>query len=203
MANFGPRGDATAEATWEFKNLGLGATSPSPGNGRRMVTGANARIVECNAQSRRGRRRAKVAHYHLQTLEVSQQAIRQAIEMFSRWNVVVRHGRQSQPIRRVGTAARDPGAESSPYAVSAEVIEYNRAQFRLYTAMDTTALRSARRHRPDRCPRQPRIGAIVRRPGAPGRRPLTMSKSPSTPDDPNLRLAAERTSWPGSGPDYR
>jgi outer membrane protein TolC len=136
MANFGGRGDATAQATWELKNLGLGNVAATRER-EAQLTGANARIVEVQAQvSAEVVAAAKVAHYRLQTLDVSQQAVRQAIEMYRRL--------EASSFGMAGNRAQYDALEpllaiqalnQARVQYLAEVIEYNRAQFRLYTAM--------------------------------------------------------------------
>jgi outer membrane protein TolC len=136
MSNFGGRGDAAASAIWEFKNLGLGNIAIARER-EAQLAGASARIVEVQAQvSAEVVAAAKVARYHQQTLDVSQQAVRQATEMFRRL--------EASSFGMTGNRALFDALEPllaiqalnqarSQYL--AEVIEFNRAQFRLYTAM--------------------------------------------------------------------
>ena len=87
MANFGGRGDGAVSATWELKNLGFGNVAIARER-QAQLTGANAKIVEIQAQvSAEVVAAAKTARYRLQTLGVTQQAVRQAIEMFRRLEV--------------------------------------------------------------------------------------------------------------------
>jgi outer membrane protein TolC len=134
--NFGPRGDAVASATWELQNLGLGNVAIARERAA-QVTGANARIVEVQAQvSAEVVAAAKVARYRLQTLGVSQEAVRQAIEMYRRL--------EASSFGMAGNRAQYDALEPL-LAIQAlnqarlqylnEVIEFNRAQFRLYAAI--------------------------------------------------------------------
>jgi outer membrane protein TolC len=136
MADFAPRGDATASVTWEFKNLGLGNLAIARER-EAQLTGANAHIVEVQAHvSAEVVAAAKVARYRLQTLDVSQQAVRQAIEMFRRLEAssfgMVGNRNQYDALEPL-LAIQALNQARTQYL--AEVIEYNRAQFRLYTAM--------------------------------------------------------------------
>jgi outer membrane protein TolC len=136
LTNFNGRGDATAAATWEFKNLGLGNVAIARER-EAQLTGANARIVEVQAQvSAEVAAAAKLSHYRLQSLGVSQDAVRQAVEMFRRL--------EASSFGMAGNRAQYDALEpllaiqalnQARLQYLAEVIEYDRAQFRLYTAM--------------------------------------------------------------------
>jgi outer membrane protein TolC len=136
LTNFGGRGDGTASATWEFKNLGLGNLAIARER-EAQLTGANARIVEVQAQvSAEVVAAAKVARYRLLTMDTSQQAVRQAIEMFRRLEASsfgMAGNRGLYDALEPLLAIQALNQARSQYL--AEVIEFNRAQFRLYTAM--------------------------------------------------------------------
>jgi outer membrane protein TolC len=136
MTNFDGRGDATAAATWEFRNLGLGNIAIARER-EAQLTGASARIVEVQAQvSAEVVAAAKAARYRLQTLDVSQQAVRQALEMYRRleassFGMAGNRGQYDalEPLLAI------QALNQARLQYLLEVIEYNRAQFRLYTAM--------------------------------------------------------------------
>jgi outer membrane protein TolC len=136
LSNFGGRGDGTASATWEFKNLGLGNIAIARER-EAQLTGAYARIVEVQAQvSAEVVAAAKVARYRLLTMETSQQAVRQAIEMFRRLEASsfgMAGNRGLYDALEPLLAIQALNQARSQYL--AEVIEFNRAQFRLYTAL--------------------------------------------------------------------
>jgi outer membrane protein TolC len=136
MADFGGRGDGSAGVTWELRNLGLGNIAINRER-EAALSGASARVVETGAQvSAEVAAAAKVSRYRLQTMTVSQDAVRQAIEMFRRL--------EASSFGMAGPKAQYDALEPL-VAIQAlnqarvqylnEVIEYNRAQFRLYTAM--------------------------------------------------------------------
>jgi outer membrane protein TolC len=134
--NFGPRGDAVASATWEFRNLGLGDIAAARERGVQLA-GANARIVEAKAQvSAEVVAAAKTAHFRTQTLSTAQDAIRQAIEMFRRLEVSqfgMAGNRNLYDALEPLLAIQALNQARTQYLT--EVIEYNRAQFRLYAAL--------------------------------------------------------------------
>ena len=119
-----------------FIRLGLGNVAIARER-EAQLTGASARIVEVQAQvSAEVVAAAKVARYRLQTLDVSQQAVRQAIEMYRRleassFGMAGNRGQYDalEPLLAI------QALNQARLQYLAEVIEYNRAQFRLYTAM--------------------------------------------------------------------
>lgn len=136
FSNFGPRGDAAAAATWEFRNFGLGNIAIARERGAQL-SAANSRISEIQAQvSAEVVSNAKQAHYRLETLTAAQDAVRQAIEMYRRL--------EASSFGMTGPRAQYDALEPL-LAIQAlnqarlqylnEIIEYNRAQFRLYTAL--------------------------------------------------------------------
>jgi outer membrane protein TolC len=134
--NFGPRGDATAAATWEFRNMGLGNIAIARER-EAQLNGANAHIVEVQAQvSAEVTAAAKVAKYRLQTMEVSQDAVRKAVEMYRRLlesSFGMAGNRQMYDALEPLLAIQALNQARVQYL--GEVIEYNRAQFRLYAAL--------------------------------------------------------------------
>jgi outer membrane protein TolC len=136
LSNFKGRGDGTAAATWEFRNLGLGNIALARERGA-QVNAASAHVIEVQAQvSAEVAADAKVSAFRLRTLGVAQDAVRQAIEMYRRL--------EASSFGMTGPKAQYDALEPL-LAIQAlnqarlqyltEVIEYNRAQFRLYTAL--------------------------------------------------------------------
>src|SRR5204863_4548879 len=136
LQNFNSRGDATAAAVWEFRNHGLGDAALARER-RAQVNGADARVVEVQAQvAAEVVAAAKVARARLATLAAAQDAVRQATEMFRRLEVA-QFGMTGP---RAQYDALEPllaiqALNQSRLQYLTEVIEYNRAQFRLYTAL--------------------------------------------------------------------
>jgi outer membrane protein TolC len=134
--NFGPRGDAVASATWELQNLGLGNIAIARERNAQLI-GANAHIVEVQAQvSAEVVAAAKTARYRLQTLQVSQDAVRQAVEMYRR----LLESSFGMAGNRAQYDALEPllaiqALNQARVQYLGEVIEYDRAQFRLYAAL--------------------------------------------------------------------
>ncbi|HEY1380002.1 MAG TPA: TolC family protein [Gemmataceae bacterium] len=134
--NFGPRGDATASATWEFRNLGLGNIAIARER-EAQVAAASAHIVEVQAQvTAEVAAAAKVSRYRLQTLTAAQEAVRQAVEMYRRLEAssfgMAGPTRQYDALEPL-VAIQALNQARTQYLT--EVIEYDRAQFRLYTAL--------------------------------------------------------------------
>jgi outer membrane protein TolC len=136
MSNFNSRGDATAAAVWEFRNLGLGNVAAARER-RALVNEADAHVLEAQAQvSAEVVAAAKVSRARLATLRAAQDAVRHATEMFRRLEVA-QFGMAGP---RGQYDALEPllaiqALNQSRLQYLTEVIEYNRAQFRLYTAL--------------------------------------------------------------------
>jgi hypothetical protein len=136
MSNFNSRGDATAAAVWEFRNLGVGNVAVTRER-RALVNEADAHVLEVQAQvSAEVVAAAKVSRARLATLRAAQDAVRHATEMFRRLEVA-QFGMAGP---RGQYDALEPllaiqALNQSRLQYLTEVIEYNRAQFRLYTAL--------------------------------------------------------------------
>lgn len=136
MGNFGGRGDGSASAIWEFRNLGLGNVAIARER-TAQLTEANLHVTEVAAQvSAEVVAAAKGANYRLQTMSVSQEAVRQAVEMYRRLEAAsfgMTSSRNQYDALEPLLAIQALNQARVQYL--AEVIEYNRAQFRLYTAL--------------------------------------------------------------------
>jgi outer membrane protein TolC len=138
---FHSRGDALAQATWELRNLGFGNRAQVRER-EALATEAGARIVEAQALvGAEVSAAAKQARARLLTLTAAQDAVREALEMYRRL--------EASSFGMAGPRAQYDALEPL-LAIQAlnqarvqfltEVIEYNRAQFRLYTALGQPAL---------------------------------------------------------------
>lgn len=137
IGDFDGRGDGTAQATWQFDNLGFGDAARV--RERRVeVSEANLHVAE--AQARVGAEvtaAAKVAATRLRTLDLAQATVRDALEAWRRLREVA-FGVGNPKLRAF--EALEPLIAEQQLAQARtqylnEVIEYNRAQFRLYWAL--------------------------------------------------------------------
>ena len=88
MSNFNGRGDGTATAYWELRNLGLGNVAENRTR-RIQVNEAGTHLVELQAQvSDEVVRSAQSALARRQALGAAQEAVVQAIEMFRKLDVI-------------------------------------------------------------------------------------------------------------------
>ena len=156
-------------ATWELKNLGFGNIAIARER-EAQLTGANAHVVEVQAQvSAEVVAAAKVARYRLQTLNVSQQAVREAIEMYRRleassFGMAGKSGQYDalEPLLAI------QALNQARLQYLAEVIEYDRAQFRLYAALGQPPLCSLPGTKvPTELPANPAMGPAFATPAAP------------------------------------
>jgi outer membrane protein TolC len=140
MGDFGGRGDGTAQAVWEFTNLGAGDVLRARAR-RSQVEQANFNVLEVQAQvAEEVTVAAKLARFRIETLASSQDAVREALETWRRLRESqfgVGTGRRYDPIEPL-IAVRDLDTARKNYLL--EVIEYNRAQFRLYWALGQPVL---------------------------------------------------------------
>jgi hypothetical protein len=136
LGDFGGRGDGAASAIWEFRNLGLGNIAIARERNAQL-TEANLHVTEVAAQvSAEVVAAAKAARYRLQTMAVSQEAVRQAVEMYRRLEAAsfgMTGSRNQYDALEPLLAIQALNQARSQYLT--EVIEFNRAQFRLYTAL--------------------------------------------------------------------
>jgi hypothetical protein len=138
---FNPRGDALAQATWELRNLGFGNRAQVRER-EALATEAGSRVVEAQALvAAEVSAAAKQARARLLTLPPAQEAVREALEMYRRL--------EASSFGVAGPRAQYDALEPL-LAIQAlnqarvqfltEVVEYNRAQFRLYTALGQPAV---------------------------------------------------------------
>jgi outer membrane protein TolC len=136
MGNFGGRGDGLVQVTWELHNFLAGDLARARER-RAQVNVANLHVVEVEAQvAAEVTGAAKVARKRLQTLQSAQTAVIEALETWRRLEEASRQLLQGGKL--VDTlepfiAVQALNQARSQYLL--EVIEYNRTQFRLYTAM--------------------------------------------------------------------
>jgi outer membrane protein TolC len=140
IGTFGARGELTAQMFWELRNLGFGNAAEV--RAQRAVTDETYfRLVEVQAQvGAEISEAAKLAGARFATLNDAQEAIKQATEMY-------RKLRESS-FQMLGTQGRLDALEALT-AIQAlnqsrvqyldEVLEFNRAQFRLFTALGQPA----------------------------------------------------------------
>jgi outer membrane protein TolC len=133
---FGGRGDGTAQAVWEFHNLGLGDVARARER-RTEFREANLHVTEIEAQvAAEVTAAAKLARTRQQALTNAQVAVQQAEETWRRLYEaafgIVGRDRRYDPLEPL--IAEQQVAEARNRYV-AEIIGYNKAQFRLYAYM--------------------------------------------------------------------
>jgi hypothetical protein len=136
MSNFGARADGTAQAVWELRNLGL-SDAARVRERQSQLNQASYHVLE--VQARVGAEvtaAAKLARAHMRTLASAQHGIRQALETWRRLREaafgMAGPRRQFDPLEPL--LAEQALAQVRKRYLG-EVIDYNKAQFRLYTAM--------------------------------------------------------------------
>ncbi len=136
--HWGGRGDGAAQAIWELHNLGAGDLARARAN-RSQYNQANLHVQEVQAQvAAEVTAAAKLVRHRERTLASAQEALRQAEETWRRLYLVA--VKQLDPRERnlLSTlepiiAIRDLVQARAQYLT--QVIEYNKAQFRLYVAL--------------------------------------------------------------------
>ena len=136
VGQFSGRSDGLAQATWELHNFLAGDLAVIRER-RAQVNEANVHVVEVEAQvSAEVAAAAKVARKRWQSLKDAEKAVVESLEAWRRLEAASREllaGNKSvdtlEPLIAVQTLAQARAQYLS------EVIEYNRAQFRLYTAL--------------------------------------------------------------------
>jgi outer membrane protein TolC len=136
MSHFDGRGDALVQATWTLRNFGLGDRAEAQAR-RSQYRQASLHIVEVQAQvGAEVTAAAKQARAHLRTWQTSEEAVHQAEEMWRKLRklafMVGMPAPQYDPIEPL---LAEQALDQARKQYLTEVIEYNRAQFRLYTAM--------------------------------------------------------------------
>jgi outer membrane protein TolC len=136
LGSWGPRGDAYGQVTWELQHMGFGDLFEARAR-QAQVAQANFRVSELTAQVGADVTTAyKVAAARARTLQTAQHAVRQAEVLWYRLELaafgVGGPARQYDPLEPL-LAEQALDQARSQYLT--EVIEFNRAQFRLYWAL--------------------------------------------------------------------
>jgi outer membrane protein TolC len=135
MANFSGRSDGLAQAVWELHNLGAGDIAEARAR-RAVVSQANFRIAEVQARvAAEVATAASIVVARHESLASSQEAIRQAAEMWRRLEKAsfgMADRKQYDPLEPL--LAEQALAQARLRYLN-DVIEFNKAQFRLYWAM--------------------------------------------------------------------
>jgi outer membrane protein TolC len=141
MSNFDGRGDLTAQAYWELRNLGLGNRAEVRER-RAAADEANFRLIETQAQvAAEVTEAAKLAAARIATLESAQEAVRQALEMYRKLLESSFGMAGPRPLfDALQPLLAIQALNQARVQYLLEVIEFNRAQFRLYTALGQPAL---------------------------------------------------------------
>ena len=134
--NFNPRGDGGAGAVWDLTNLGFGNIAANRVS-RLQVNQANINVSAVQAQvADEVNTAVQIARARREVLDIAQETVRQALEQFGKFYELSISKRDPnkgldtlQPVLALGTLA-----QARMQYLNA-VIEYNRAQFQLYTAM--------------------------------------------------------------------
>ncbi len=136
VGDFRSRGDGTAAAVWELKNLGLGNLAENRIRAL-QVNEANLHALEVQAQvTDEVNQAVQVALARREALGSAQESVRSAVEMFRRLDVVARKTMSTkvklesiEPLLAIQTLAQARGQYLS------YVMDYNRAQFQLFAAV--------------------------------------------------------------------
>ncbi|HEV3202881.1 MAG TPA: TolC family protein [Gemmataceae bacterium] len=137
LSQFSGRGDGMAQAIWELHNLGAGDMARVRTQ-RTLVNQANLHVLEVQAQvAAEVTEAAKATRFRSQALANLQEAVRQAQESWRRLYEATRgtigvRGGTYDPIEAL-IAEQTLAQVRSQYLT--QLIEYNKAQFRLYTAL--------------------------------------------------------------------
>jgi outer membrane protein TolC len=177
VGNFNGRGDLTASLYWEWRNLGLGNRALV--RERAAATEqANYRLVEVQARvGAEVTEAARLAGARFATLEAGQEAVRQALEMYRK--LVESSFGMAGP--RPQFDALEPllaiqALNQARVQYLTEVVEFNRAQFRLYTALGQPPLGAL----PETAPQPLAVPVVppLSPPALPAPRPLPPDSKP-------------------------
>jgi outer membrane protein TolC len=139
---FRGRGDGQAQAVWTLRNFGAGDLARARVS-RSQVEQANLHAVEVQAQvAAEVAAAANILLSRQRTLDHAQKAVREAEEMWRRlmkWTIEVGAGGARQ-IEAVELLLAEQALNQARQEYLTEVIDYNQAQFRLYTALGRPAL---------------------------------------------------------------
>jgi outer membrane protein TolC len=136
LSKFGGRSDGLLQMTWELHNFGAGDLARARER-RAQVNEANFHVVEVEAQvAAEVVAAAKLARQHQRTLKDAQAAVIEAVETWRRLETAAREvigGKRNLDPLEPFIAVQSLAQARSEYLK--EVIDYNRAQFRLFTAL--------------------------------------------------------------------
>ncbi len=136
MSNFNARGDGGAAAVWELRNFGLGNLALNRVR-TAQVREADLHVLEVQAQvSDEVNSAVQIARARREVLDSAQEAVRQAVEEFRKLDLI--SFGMTAPKKELDTlepllAIQELGQARLQYLNA--VIDYNVAQFQLYTAM--------------------------------------------------------------------
>jgi len=138
IGQYSGRSDGLAQLTWELHNFGAGDIARVRER-RAQMNEANLHVVEIEAQvSAEVVGAAKVARHRQRTLKDSQAAVVEAVETWRRLEIAAKEVLGDKKTRAIDALEPFIALQSVDQARTQylnEVIEYNRAQFRLFTAM--------------------------------------------------------------------
>jgi outer membrane protein TolC len=141
IGNFNGRGDAIVSAVWELRNLGLGYRTEIQAR-RAHQDQAQYRVAEVQALvGAEIAEAAKIASARYQALNAAQEAVKQAAEMYRKLletQFGILDPKKQYDALEPLIAIQTLNQARVEYLNS--VIEFNRAQFRLYTALGQPAL---------------------------------------------------------------
>lgn len=141
MGNWGPRGDGYAMVTWELQHMGFGDVFESRAR-QAQVAQANFHVNEIQAQVGADVTTAyKIAQFRARTLQSAQIAVRQAEEMWrkldlSGFGLATRRYDPLEPL------LAEQALDQARFQYLTNVVEFDRAQFRLYWALGRPPLES-------------------------------------------------------------
>jgi outer membrane protein TolC len=136
VSTFSGRGDGLAQAVWEFRNLGFGNLAEARLR-RSQYNQANYHVLEVQAQvAAEVTAAVKQARTRQRTLEIAQAGVSDALETWRRlklaaFGVLTRE----QRVNTLEPVIAEQALDVARTQYLTEVIEYNKAQFRLYEAL--------------------------------------------------------------------
>jgi outer membrane protein TolC len=137
LSKFSGRSDGLAQVTWALHNFGAGDIARARER-RAQVNEANFRVVEVEAQvAAEVVAAAKLARHHQRTLKDAQAAVIEAVETWRRLETAAREviGGKIRGVDPLEPLIAIQALAQARTQYLDEVIEYNRAQFRLFTAL--------------------------------------------------------------------
>jgi outer membrane protein TolC len=138
IGNFDGRGDGLAQAVWELRNLGAGNVAVARER-RAQYNEANLHVIEVQARvAAEVAAAAKVARSRQQALTSAQEAVKQALETWRRLEAAAFGALDPNQQHLLNTLEPLIAEQTLAQARSSyltQVTEYNKAQFRLHTAM--------------------------------------------------------------------